>query len=371
MRLGFVLEQVLSPVPGGTGRYAVQLAAALAAREGVTVSTWTAWHRAVGPAHVEGADGPHQLPLPRRPLTEVWAHGAGPAPRGVDLVHAPTLLLPPRRRRPLVVTVHDAVPWTHPETLTPRGVRWHRAMAERAARTADAIVAPSEATASLLVEHLGLSRRPDVVPLGATPLPVPEDAALRAKALGLPAGGYVLSLATMEPRKGLDVLVRALAQRSAPDLPLLLVGAPGWGGVDPVTLATEMGLPAGRLRVLGRLDDADLAVVLSAATVLAVPSRAEGFGLPVLEGMVAGVPVVTSEDPALRELGGDAVVSAATGDPDALAVALAQVCDDPGLRAGLVRAGSVRAASYTWARCAAGHEEIYRRACSSSSSPSR
>lgn len=371
VRVGFVLEQALSPVPGGTGRYAVQLAAALAAREGVTVSTWTAWHRAVGAAHVDGADGPHRLPLPRRPLTEVWAHGAGPVPRGVDLVHAPTLLLPPRRRRPLVVTVHDAVPWTHPETLTPRGVRWHRAMAERAARTADAIVAPSEATAALLVEHLGLSRRPDVVPLGATALPLPADAALRAEALGLPAGGYVLSLATMEPRKGLDVLVRALAQRSAPDLPLLLVGAPGWGGVDPVTLATELGLPTGRVRVLGRLDDADLAVVVSAATVLAVPSRAEGFGLPVLEGMAAGVPVVTSEDPALRELGGDAVVSAATGDPDALAVALAQVCNDPGLRTDLVRAGSVRAASYTWARCAAGHAEIYRRVCASSSSPSR
>jgi glycosyltransferase involved in cell wall biosynthesis len=356
-----VLEQALAPVPGGTGRYAVQLAAALAQDGSVVVSSWTAWHRDPRPARIPGVRGPHRLALPRRPLTVAWERGLGPAPRGVDVVHAPTLQFPPRRGRPLVVTIHDAVPWTHPETLTPRGVHWHRAMAARAAARADVVVTPSRATAESLARHLRLSRPPEVVPLGITPLPRADDLPGRMRALGLPADGYVLSLATLEPRKGLDVLLRALADRAAPDLPLVVVGAAGWGGIDPRRMASEAGLADGRLLLLGRVDDADLAVALAGATVLAVPSRAEGFGLPVVEGMAAGVPVVTSRDAALLEVGGDAVVTAATGDAGELADALRRVCADEALRTGLVRAGLQRAQRFSWARCAAEHLEIYRR----------
>jgi glycosyltransferase involved in cell wall biosynthesis len=363
VRVGLILEQALAPVPGGTGRYALQLAAALSSDDTLSVSGWTAWHRERGPARVAGVDGPYRLPMPRRPLTAAWERGVGPVPRSADLVHAPTLQFPPRGGRPLVVTIHDAIPWTHPETLTARGFRWHRTMAARAAVHADAIITPSEATAALLARHLPLHRPPDVIPLGATPLPVPPDAADRARALGLPVGGYVLSLATLEPRKGLDVLLRALAEPTAPDLPLVVVGAPGWGGVDPLALAAEVGLAAGRVRVLGWVDDHDLAVALSAATVLAVPSRAEGFGLPVLEGMAAGVPVVISRDPALQEVGGDAVLSSDTGDPAALAAALREICADSGLRDQLVRAGSAKVEGFSWARCANETAAVYRRLC--------
>jgi glycosyltransferase involved in cell wall biosynthesis len=363
VRVGLVLEQLLAPVPGGTGRFALQLASALAVDPSIAVSGWTAWHRDVGTARIPHVGGPYRLALPRRPLTLAWEWGTGPAPREVDVVHAPTLQLPPRRGRPLVVTIHDAVPWTHPETLTARGVRWHRAMAERAVRHADAIVAPSVATADALERALRLPKPPEVVPLGSTPLPLPADVGSRARALGLPPDGFILSLATLEPRKGLDVLLRALASPSAPDLPLVVIGATGWGGVDPVRQAAEAGLAPERIRMLGRVDDADLAVALSAATVLAVPSRAEGFGLPVLEGMAAGVPVVTSRDPALLEVGGDAVLSAETGDAVALADALRQVCADAGLRSRLVRSGAERVAHYSWARCAAQHAELYRRLC--------
>jgi glycosyltransferase involved in cell wall biosynthesis len=258
------------------------------------------------------------------------------------------------------VTVHDAVPWTHPGTLTPRGVRWHRAMAERAVATADAVVVPSEATARALAEHLRLRRPPDVVPLGATPLPRPQDAAARLQRLGLEPGGYLLSLATLEPRKGLDLLIRALARPAAPDIPLALVGAPGWGGLDAGALARGAGLAPGRVRVLGRLADPDLAAVLGGAAALAVPSRAEGFGLPVVEGMAAGVPVVTSRDPALLEVGGAATLPSDTSE-DALAEALGRVCGDAALRSAMVAAGRERAAGYTWASCAQRHLEVYRR----------
>ena len=349
VRIGVVLEQLLSPVPGGTGRYAAEVAEALARRPGVAVTGWVAWHRDVGPATRDGVSGPRRLALPRRPLIAAWERGLGPDPRAVDVLHAPTLLAPPRRSRPLVVTVHDAVPWTHPETLTPRGVRWHRAMAERVARTADAVVVPTHAVRRALEPHL---RLPHVVVVGEGVTPglraLPADAEARRRRLDLPDSGYLLSLATLEPRKGLDVLLAALADPAAPDLPLLVVGQPGWGGVDPARIAADLGLPAGRVRPLGRLPDADLAVVLRDATALVVPSRAEGYGLPVLEGMAAGTPVVTSDDPALVEVGADATRTAPVGDAAALARALAAVTDDAAMRAQMVSAGYLRAAATTW-----------------------
>jgi glycosyltransferase involved in cell wall biosynthesis len=296
----------------------------------------------------------------RRPLIAAWERGAGPSLPGADVLHAPTLLFPPRRRRPLVVTIHDSVPWTHPETLTPRGVRWHRATAERAARSADAVVVPTRAVADALRPHLPL-RRVEVVGEGvaeAVAVP-PPDAEERAGRLGLPPSGFLLSLATVEPRKGLDVLLSALADPAAPDLPLLVVGQGGWGDVDPLRLAADLGLADGRVRLLGRLSDADLGAVLPRATALVVPSRAEGFGLPVLEGMAVGVPVVTSRDPALLEVGGAAVASAPTGDAVALAGVLADVVADGHARAQMVEAGHRRAATYTWNAAAERLVQLY------------
>lgn len=354
LRVALLLEQVLSPVPGGTGRYARELAAALAAQAppGAQVTGWTAWHRELDAAWVPGVPGPRRLVLPRRPLILAWERGWGPAPRGVDLVHAPTPLAPPRRHRPLVVTVHDAVPWTHPETLTPRGVRWHRTAIERAAREADAVVVPTQAVADELVRHVRPARPVRVVGEGVSgDLDLPADADDRAVALDLPGGPYLVTLATVEPRKGLDVLLDALARPSAPRVPLLVVGQPGWGGVDVSGRAAELGL-GDRVRLLGRLPDADLAVVLARATALVVPSRAEGFGLPVLEAMAAGVPVVSSDAPALAEVGGGATVTVPVGDAAALADALAELVSSESLRESLVDAGRKRAGDYSWAAAA-------------------
>ncbi len=354
MRVGLLLEQCLAPVPGGTGRYSRELARALGASApaGAAVSGWTAWHRDVGPARVPGVHGPRRLPLPRRPLALAWERGAGPTPRAVDLVHAPTLLVPPRHGRPLVVTIHDAVPWTHPQTLTPRGVRFHRAMAERAAREADLVVVPTAAVRVALERVLPLGDRVAVVGEGVSDaLRVPDDADERAARLRLP-DSYVATLATLEPRKGLDVAVTALAQPAVRDLPLVVVGQPGWGGVDLHRVAAEAGLPRDRLRLLGRVSDADLAVVLSRALAVLVPSRAEGFGLPVLEAMALGTPVVSSDAPALVEVAGGAAVVTPAGDAGALAAAIAGLAGDTALRERLSREGVARAASYTWEQAA-------------------
>ena len=356
MRVTVLLEQALAPVPGGTGRYSLGLAAALArtAGPGDVVSGSTAWHRSLGPARVLGVDGPRRLGLPRRPLALAWSAPAArrlaPAPPRADLVHAPALLVPPRRGRRLVVTIHDAVPWTHPQTLTPRGVAWHRQMAQIAVREADRIVVPTQAVAAALAEVLdGIGpHQVRVIPPGVT-------AALLRPADPTPPPGlpdrYLLSLATLEPRKGLDVLLEALARPGAPDLPLVVVGQPGWGGVDLAEQARRHGI-GHRVIELGRLPDAQLVGVLGAATALVMPSRAEGFGLPVLEAMAAGVPAITSDDPALVEVGGGAAAVAAREDADALAEALAQVCGDAALRERMIAAGLTRARAFDWDACA-------------------
>lgn len=346
MRVGLVLEQCLAPVPGGTGRYSREIAAALARRApgGSAVAGVTAWHRDPEPAAVPGVAGPRRLPLGRRGLIAAWERGLGPAVPG-DLVHAPTPLAPPRRRTPLVVTVHDAVAWTHPETLTPRGVRWHRSVIGRAARTADLLVVPTRAVADELRRHVDIGAdRLRVVGEGVSgDLTLPADAQRRAAALALPER-YLLTVATLEPRKGLSVLLEALARPEAPDLPLLVVGQPGWGGLDLATEAARLGL-GDRVRMLGRVPDADLAVLFTRATAVVVPSRAEGFGLPLLEAMHAGTPVVTSPAAALVEVGGGAALVAAD---DELTDVLREVADDAGLRARLSAAGRTRAAAYTW-----------------------
>jgi glycosyltransferase involved in cell wall biosynthesis len=350
LQVGILLEQCLGPVPGGTGRYAREVAAALVgqAPAGSGVRAWTAWHRDVGPARVPGAAGPVRLPLPRRALTVAWERGLGPVPWGVDLLHAPTPLAPRRGKRPLVVTVHDAVPWTHPQTLTPRGVRWHRTVIARAAASADAIVVPTQAVADELARHVPFAGRAVVVGEGVSAdLALPSDADERAAALGLPDVPFAVTLATIEPRKGLDVLLAALATPGAPDAPLLVVGQPGWGSIDVARQAEELGL-GGRVRLLGRLGDADLAVVLHRASVLVAPSRAEGFGLPVLEAMAAGVPVVSSDAPALAEVGGGATLTVPVGNSAALADALGAVLRDGSLRQRMAADGLRRASDFSW-----------------------
>jgi glycosyltransferase involved in cell wall biosynthesis len=290
-----------------------------------------------------------------------WERGVPVGPRGGDVVHAPTLLAPPRGRGALVVTIHDAVPWTHPETLTPRGVRWHRHMAERVTATADAVVVPTRAVADDLARVLPLPARVVVTGAGVgTALADRSDAAERRHRLGVPSGEYLLTVATLEPRKGLDVLLGALAQRPGELPPLMVVGQAGWGGVDPDRMARNLGLPEGRIRLLGRLPDADLAAVLHGATALVMPSRAEGFGLPVLEAMAAGVPVVSSDAAALVEVGGGATVVTPVGDARALAVALSDLVADDAHRRRLIVAGRRRAAEFSWATVANRLWQLYR-----------
>ena len=366
MQVGVICEQCLAPVPGGTGRYSRELAMALAATapEGSSVLGVTAFHRSrltLGGARDEGLGvaGPgerraipairvERLPLPRRALVAAWERGVGPRVPG-DVVHAPTPLHPARRTRPLVVTVHDAVPWTHPQTLTPRGVSWHREMVGRAARTADLVVLPTQAVADELARHVPLGQVLVVGEGVSGDLDLPPDAEQRAAAMNLPER-YLLTVATLEPRKGLAQLVEAL--RHVPGIPLLCVGQDGWGDRAPLRDAAQgFGVD---VRLMGRVADADLAVLLDRASALVVPSLSEGFGLPLLEGMAAGIPVLTSDAPALVEVAGGAALAVPLSD---LVDGLRQITTDEALRARLQVAGPVRAAHFTWEKAA---EQLWR-----------
>jgi glycosyltransferase involved in cell wall biosynthesis len=308
-----------------------------------------AWHRDLSAARVDGVVGPRRLPAPRRALAELWRRGTGPAP-SERIVHAPTPLIPPvRRGRRLVVTVHDAVPWTHPETLTPRGAAWHRDMGERIARDADVVVVPTAAVAEELRAHIR-PRRVEVIGEGvaAAVAVVPPDADERARRLGLP-DHFALVVGTLEPRKGLDIALGATGRPGwPPGLDLVVVGPRGWG---------DLRLPEkGRAHLLGKVSDADLAVAYARAAAVLVPSRSEGFGLPVLEAMTHGTPVVVTTVPALLEVGADAVVPVPVGEPNALAEGVAEAL---AASARLGAAGRRRAGAYSWERAASACRDIY------------
>jgi len=368
--LHVVVDQVVAPVPGGIGRYAEELTRHLIenAPEGCDVAGIVS---AVGRdeiAHIRtllpGLADLDRLALPRRELSLAWQGGiVGTVGRG--MVHSPSVLAPLVKHnrfsepgRQTVVTVHDTVPWTHPETLTPRGVQFHKAMVKRAWKHADAVVVPTHAVAGALNEIHRFDDRLRVI--GGAPsgrLRTPVDADLRAERLGLPER-YVLAVGTLEPRKGLRYLIEALAHPDAPsDIPLVISGPDGWGDVDVYGTAERAGLSRDRVKVLGRIDDADLAVAYERATVFVFPSLAEGFGLPVIEAMSFGTPVVHSDDAAVREVASDAGVTVARDPRDSyaerLAQAVYQVVNAPLLAGQLAVAGPDRARMYDWTDSAA------------------
>ena len=315
-------EQLNAPVPGGTGRYTAELLDALNA---TAPPNW-----AVTSAATANAD--RVIRVPRRVLVALWERGL--PPRLGPHVHAPTPLAPGEGA---VVTVHDVVPWTHPETLTPRGVAWHRKVITHAAQRARALVVPTQAVADQLRERVRVDVPVHVIPNGVTNLQATDRPG------DLP-GKYVLAVGTIEPRKGFELLVRATERLK---IPLVHIGPQGWGGVD---------LKAPHVHLLGRVDDERLANVLAGATVLAAPSLAEGFGLPVLEAMAAGTPVVHSDDPALVEVAGGAGTVVRRGDLASLTEGLRAVLADPHHT---IEAGVTRASEFTWEKTARGVWECH------------
>ena len=362
--LRVVVDQVLAPVPGGIGRYTVELTRSLIANaprgcdvEGVVAAHPQAEYDRLTDL-IPGLSGLAKAPLGRRELSLAWQTGLAGLP-GRGMVHSTSLLAPLfRHDRALepatqtVATIHDTVPWTHPHTLTPRGVRWHKAMARRAHRFADAVVVPTHAVADELSERFDFGDRLRVIG-GAVSrdLTVPADANAVADELGLPEA-YALSIGTLEPRKGIEPLIQAMGHPDAPDIPLLIVGPAGWGDVSIADIVARENLPEDRVRSLGFVSDEQLAVLLQRATVFVFPSLAEGFGLPVVEALSLGTPTIISDTPALVEVAADAAAVVARDDPEhypeRLAQAMYQIVNDVELSTRLGVVGIDRSHAFSW-----------------------
>jgi glycosyltransferase involved in cell wall biosynthesis len=279
----------------------------------------------------------------------------------VDLVHATTWAVP-GAHVPLVVTVHDLAFLRDPSHFTSRGNGYFRRALEVVRREAARVVVPSEATRVDCLEA-GL---PDdvlrVVPHGvrATPPTVDARADFRRR-VGVDRP-YVLWCGTLEPRKNLDTLLTAFDGAAAQlgELDLVVVGPAGWGDVAARLTGRAAAAPSERVHLLGRLSHADLQAAYAEAHVFAFPSLWEGFGMPVLEAMAHGVPVVTSAGTSMAEFVGDGGLLVDPRDPDALGAALVEAAGER--HAALSRGASLAAAAHTWDRAADQTAAVYREA---------
>ena len=350
----------------GAGVYVARVLAELAGRDDLELEVFCAPRSAPALA----APGLRLRPVAAagagRPARIAWTQLlAGRAARraGAGLLHGVHYELPLAARLPQVVTVHDLTLLTHPEWHEPSKVRYFGWAIRRAVAAATRVLCVSATTAADLAERLDVpADLLDVTPLGTDLRPAPAErvAELRRR-LGLD-GPYLLGLGTVEPRKDLPTLVRAFATLAA-ELPhrLVLAGLAGWGAGELEAAVAASGV-ADRVLVPGYVPEADKAALLTGADVFAYPSRYEGFGLPVLEAMACGTPVVTTTGGSLPEVAGDAATLIEPGDEHALAAAIAKLATDPAARQDAAARGRSRAATFTWRRCAELTAAAYTRA---------
>ncbi|MDE3077037.1 MAG: glycosyltransferase family 4 protein [Chloroflexota bacterium] len=284
-----------------------------------------------------------------------------------DLLHSPDFIPPFRRRYRSVITVHDLAFLRYPQFLTAPSRRYFNGQIRAAVQSADRIIAVSNATKQDLIAEVGASPgKIDVVYEAADPLLRPE--ADRAAIAGfleghrLP-GDYVLFVGTLEPRKNLPVLIQAFAtlRRKGYAGQLVLAGARGWL-YDQVFSEIERLELQPAVVLAGPLEPGDLRCLYNGARLLAFPSVYEGFGLPVLEAMSCGLPVVTSNVSSLPEVAGDAALLVDPSSPEELATAMERVLGDPSLADSLRQRGLARAGEFSWERAAAETLAVYHRA---------
>jgi glycosyltransferase involved in cell wall biosynthesis len=366
IRVGVDATPLLGP-RSGIGRYVSALLGALAAQAGdreleLRGTAFTVRGRRELAAALPAGVPAVGRPVPARLLRSSWAHG-GPPPvewlcGRVDVFHATNFVLPPRRRAAGVLTVHDLGFLRVPETLAAANLVY-RELVPRGIRAAAMTLTPTETVRQEVLAEFGVDPgRVAVTPLGvdeawfAPPPADPVDAGL------LDGPPFVLFVGTVEPRKGLPTLLEALRRCPPGTAPrLVMAGPPGWG---PELDTAGAGLDVVRT---GFLTDARLRRLVSAAEAVALPSRYEGFGLPVLEALASGTRVLASDLPVLREVGGEHVRYLPVGDADAWAEALAALTAG---RTGHDPAPGISwARRWTWGRCAEKTRIAYRAAAAS------
>lgn len=299
-------------------------------------------------------------PLPARLLRKAWLATGRPSLDPFigrhDLVYGPNFVVPPSKVA-RVVTVHDLTSVRFPELCTD-DTRQYPSLLRRAIAGGAWIHTVSEAVRDEVLDEFDVAAdRVVAVPNGFRPIPDID-----------PTGGaaiagrdeFALAVGTVEPRKGLPTLVQAidLAAQAGVEIPLVHVGPPGWGADELDAAIAAMRRPDLVIR-LGPLPQPELDVLYRFARLFVYPSRYEGFGLPVLEAMSAGTPVVASDDPAIAEVAGGAALLVPVGQPDRLAAGVRAVWTEAERREAMVEAGTRRADHYSWDRCVDGLLQLF------------
>jgi glycosyltransferase involved in cell wall biosynthesis len=351
----------------GVGEYVHQLARELAGGSDELTLFTSSWKDRPAPGSLSelGGAGLVDRRIPVRLLTLAW-HRLGWPPvetlcgRSFDVVHSPHPLLLPSSGAAQVVTIHDLDFLVHPERAEREARRDYPRLVRDHAHRADAVIVPSQYTASQVARRLEVP--PDRV--FVCPEGVPPEWAKAPPGRGRPAARYLLFVGTLNARKNVAGLLSAygmLVARHADAPPLVLAGSSSSEAAPWLDRLTRPPL-AGRVEYRGYVPASERRCLYEGALLLALPSFDEGFGLPVVEAMALGVPVVVSNRGALPEIAQDAGVIVDPDDPAALAAAMDRLVHDAAYAATLAERGVDRARAFTWTRAAGLTRRAYEQA---------
>lgn len=367
MNLRVCLDASVLCVPlEGIGRYTIQLLRHLPNHAQDLDLSLFSYGR--NPVQAElGFAGPHvHLPLPGKVLSLSWDWFRAPCVQrftgAFEVFHATNYSVPALRPCKVVLSVYDLFFMDKPPGQCTFEERQFRLSVPRQVLSSDRVITLTRHVADQLIERLGVDPRKLAVIPGA---PDPDwgppehnlvDAVRRRWSLDRP---YVLQVGLQTVRKDLATLVSAFSRSGDPEVLLVLAGREGPDTPRLKSLAQELGIQD-RVRFLGYVPRQDLPGLYAGARCFAMPSLEEGFGLPVLEAMACGVPVVSSNASGLKEVVGDAGSLASPGDPEEWAFVLRRVLEDSGLRRTLIEAGHRRASQFSWDEAAKQTAEVYR-----------
>jgi glycosyltransferase involved in cell wall biosynthesis len=313
----------------------------------------------------------HQTyPLPERWLTIFWHRFFIPAPvewlaGPLDLFHSPNFILPPTRRTKTLLTVHDLSFIRHPQGAVDSLRQWLNRVVPRSLARANHILADSESTKLDLIELFNLPLE-QITVVGAgvekrfQPITDPAILAAVRHRYHLPPDKFVLGLGALEPRKNFTGLITAFSQSPVRETHhLVIAGGKGWLYED-IFAAAATSPVANRIHLIGFVADDDLPALYSLADIFAYPSHYEGFGLPVIEAMACGVPVVCANNSSLPEVAGKAAVQVTATDTPALAEALYHLATDETQRQQAIAAGFSQIQKFSWPAAAERLLTVYR-----------